>query len=439
MNKKYLNLLFLIPILAFGLWLRTYNLGNRYSFEWDQNDDAVKVMRILEGQPTLIGPRVAGPDSFFVSPWHYYFLTPFFAIGKGDPVWAAYAAVLVGILTVWGYYWVGKELWGVKEGLISAWAGAVAFSIVSWNVMYTPLLAMAIFYLGKTYFVKQKNLLMMLALSIFAGTVHLVPVTLVVMVTGVFFLSKKRPSLKSVIIGIMIGLLSIIPLVLFDLRHNFLIVHKVFQFLTAKGEWHSGFFNLLAWRAYWRGFSLLGYQVNEFWYIVERVLLIATVLIGIGMTKEKRVRVWEILWFVFPAIILLFYWKNIPEYYFGVPLSLIPLYLGKVSKKNLVVVALFLAVSSYLQMNRVLTTESQVSLNDKKEVVAAMVNYANKRPFNFSYDVPFGEEIGYPYLFTWMKHEPENTPEANLYTLSRNVIPGETVIYSKKGLSIIKR
>jgi len=439
MKNKYFNLLFLILILAFGLWLRTYNLGNRYSFEWDQNDDAVKVMKIIEGQPTLIGPRVAGPDSFFVSPWHYYFLTPFFALGKGDPIWAAYAAVLIGIVTVWGYFWVGKKLWGAKEGLISAWAGAVAFSIVSWNVMYTPLLALAIFYLGKTYFVKQKNFLLMLALSIFAGTVHLVPVTLVVMVAGVFFLAKKRPSLKGVILGGMIGLLSITPLVLFDLRHDFLIVHKVVQFLTAKGEWHSGFFNLLAWRAYWRGFSLIGFKAAEFWYIVERIFLVLTIIVGIGLTKEKKEKCWEILWFVFPAAVLLFYWKNIPEYYFGVPLSLIPLYLGKVSKKYLAVVALFLAVSSYLQTSRVLTTENQVSLNDKKEVVAAMIKYADKRHFNFSYDVPFGEEIGYPYLFTWMKHEPENIPEARLYTLSRSPKDTENVVYSKKGLSIIQR
>lgn len=439
MKNKYLNLLLLVVIFVFGLWLRTYNLGSRYTFEWDQNDDAVKVMKIIEGQPTLIGPRVAGPDSFFVSPWHYYFLTPFFAIGKGDPIWSAYAAVLVGMVTVLGYYWVGKKLWGVREGLISAWAGAVAFSTVSWNVMYAPLLSMTVFYLGKTYFEKQKNFFLMLAVAIFAGTVHLVPITLVVMVGGVYLLAKKRPPFKSVILGTAVGLLAITPLVFFDLRHDFLITQKVFQFLTAKGEWHSGFFNLLAWRAYWRGFSLIGFKLSEFWYIVERVFLILTVIVGIRMTKEKKEKYWEILWFVFPAVVLLFYWRNIPEYYFGVPFALLPLFLGKISKKYLAPVILFLALSSGFQGTRVLTTESQVSLDDKKEVVATMVNYANGRHFNFSYDVPFGEEVGYPYLFSWMGREPENIPEANLFTLSRNPLPSEKVIFSKKGLNIIER
>jgi hemerythrin len=96
-------------------------------------------------------------------------------------------------------------------------------------------------------------------------------------------------------------------------------------------------------------------------------------------------------------------------------------------------------MSSILQINNVLKNENRVSLNDKKNVVKFMTNYANQKHFNFSYDVPFGEEIGYPYLFKWRKHEPENIPEARLYTLSRSPLENEKVIYSKKGLSIIER
>ena len=94
---------------------------------------------------------------------------------------------------------------------------------------------------------------------------------------------------------------------------------------------------------------------------------------------------------------------------------------------------------SIIQANNVFHQVSWVSLNDKKAVVTYMTNYAKDRHYNFSYDVPFGEEVGYPYLFKWMKHEPENIPEARLYTLSRSPLSSEKVIYSKKGLNIIER
>lgn len=439
MKNKRWGIFLLVVIFLFGLWLRTYNLGNRYSFEWDQNDDAVKVMGIVHGQYTLIGPRVAGPDSFFVAPWHYYFLAPFYAIGHGDPIAGAYAATLVGLLTVLAYYWVGLKMWGQKEGLVAAWAGAIGFSIVSWNVMYTPLLSIVIFYMGNKILEGKGKFWVALALSIFAGTTHLVPATLVVMIMATYLLVKNKPSLKSVIMGGFLGLLSLTPLLLFDLRHNFLISHKVVEFLTTSSGGHNGLFNFLAWRAYFRGFSLMGFKISDFWYIAERLFLAVVMILGILMTKEKNKRLWYILWFVFPAIVLLFYWRNIPEYYFGVVFALFPLFIALVSKKYRLVVCVILAAMSVVQINRVLHSENQVSLNDKKAVVKFMSSYTEGKHFNFSYDVPFGEEIGYPYLFSWIGHEPENIPEARLYTLSRKPLPTEKVIYSNKGLNIIER
>jgi hypothetical protein len=440
MKNNYLNYFLLVLILVFGLWLRTFNLGNRYSFEWDQDDDAVKVMKIIEGQPTLIGPRVAGPDSFFVAPWHYYYLVPFYALGKGDPISGAFGAIAIGVVTILAYYQVGLKMWGRKEGLLAAWASAGAYSIVSWNVMYTPLLSIIIFYLGNKLLEGKKYYWLAIALAIFAGTTHLVPATLLIMVLATYFLVKNKPPVKSIIFGFLIGSLWLTPLVLFDLRHDFLIYNKIIQFFTAKGEWHAGFFNLLAWRAFYRGFSLMGGDGSSgFWYIFERAFLAVTVITGVILTKERSKKIWYSLWFIFPAVVLLFYWKNIPEYYFGVPFALLPLFLAVISKKYRCVVVAFLLVGSLIQIKKVALEENRVSLNDKKAVVALMVDFAKDRPFNFSYDVPFGEEIGYPYLFKWLKHEPQNIPEARLYTLSRSPLPTENVIYSNKGLSIIQR
>lgn len=439
MKNKYLSCFLLLAILLFGLWLRTFNLGNRYAFEWDQNDDAEKVMKIIEGQPTLIGPRVAGADSFFVAPWHYYFLVPFYVVGKGDPISGAYAATAVGMVTILVYYWIGKKMWGQKEGLIAAWAGAIAFSIVSWNVMYTPLLSIIVFYLGNKLLEGGKKMWMALALAIFAGTTHLVPMSLVIMVFLTYFLVKKKPTLKNISLGLGIGLLSFTPLFIFDLRHDFLITHKLILFLTASGVGHKGILNWLSLRGFFREFSLIGVNLNIYLYYFERVFLFAAVIAGVLMTKENNKRIWYLFWILFPAVVLLFYWKFIPEYYFGVSFALVPLFLALVSKKNRLIICLFLILMSIAQVYRVINFEKTISLNDKKILVTFLTNYVKGKHFNFSYDIPIGEEMGYPYLFAWKKQVPENIPEARLYSIAREPIRQGKILFTHRGLNIVEK
>ena len=345
----------------------------------------------------------------------------------------------MGLATILAYYWVASRLWGNKEGLIAAWASAAVYSIVSWNVMYTPLLSIIIFYLGNRLLEGKKYFWLAIALAIFAGTTHLVPASLLIMILTIYFLIKNKPPVKNILFGFLFGLIWLTPLILFDLRHDFLIFHKIVEFLTAQGS-HSGIINLLAFRGYYRGLTVMGGDgLNIYWYIFERIFLALTIVSGIALTKEKSKRIWYALWFIFPLVVLLFYWRNIPEYYFGVPFALLPLFLAFIVKKFKYAVVLFLIVGSVIQINHVLREEIQVSINDKKNIASFMTNYAKDRHFNFSYEVPLGEETGYGFIFSWLKHEPENIPEGRLYTLTRSPKDTENVIYSNKGLFIIER
>ena len=443
MNKKVWGYLLLGLILALGIWLRTYNLPERYGFGWDQQDDAVKVMKMVNRESfTLIGPRVAGPNSFFVPAWHYYFLVPFYYLGNGSP-WSGLAASLfVGMGTVLGYYFTAKKLWGEKVGLLAAWGGTLAFSIVSWNVMYTPVLTILVFYLGNRMFEDKKYVLPAIILAFFAGTTHLVPASLLVMILlGTLFL-KTKPKLKSVLLGLLLGSLSLLPLLIFDIRHDFLNTKKIMEFVGEQGSSGGEKFNLLAWRAYYRGFSFMtGFDFSKIWFVAERVALVLFVLAGILLEKNRKKGWWYLIWFVLPAIILLFYHQNIPEYYFGVPIALLPIFIAKSAVKNKGVWAiLFLLVVSVVQVKRMVSERSVPSLTDKIAIVNFMIEYSQNRKFNFSYNVPFGDESGYPFLFSWLKKEPTTTNDSRLYTLiTLPEKPGERVIYSRVGLGILER
>ena len=94
------NLVLLFILITITLFFRLYQLKDRYIFDWDQEDDAYKVTDIIQTlKPRLIGPRVANEAGFFVGPFHYYFLLPFYAITSGNPYAGAYAAIFVAVST----------------------------------------------------------------------------------------------------------------------------------------------------------------------------------------------------------------------------------------------------------------------------------------------------------------------------------------------------
>jgi len=68
------------------LFLRLYKLDTRLPFGWEQERDAFFVRDILRGKLTLIGPRVVGPGGFFLPPYFFYLLSPFYFLFKLNPL-----------------------------------------------------------------------------------------------------------------------------------------------------------------------------------------------------------------------------------------------------------------------------------------------------------------------------------------------------------------
>jgi hypothetical protein len=100
----------------------------------------------------------------------------------------------------------------------------------------------------------------------------------------------------------------------------------------------------------------------------------------------------------------------------------------------------FLSILTCIQIVRVRIESYFPSLADKQAIVDYMIDFSKGNKFNFSYDVPFGDEVGYPYLFSWRKTGPQNTNDARLYTLIN--LPekkGEKVIYRRGSLGIVQR
>src|SRR3989338_6156537 len=78
------TILFLILLLAF--LLRTYQLSPYLQFLGDEGRDVLVVKRmIVDHNWTLLGPS-ASVGGFYIGPLYYYFMIPFLALSKLDPV-----------------------------------------------------------------------------------------------------------------------------------------------------------------------------------------------------------------------------------------------------------------------------------------------------------------------------------------------------------------
>ena len=142
------NLFLIIIISLFTLFFSLLKLSKGYTFEWDQADDASKVFSIIsQKKPLLIGPRVSNDNGFFVGPYHYYFLLPFFLLTKGDPIAGSYAVIFINLLITIVSFLLIKKIFNSKIAFITSLLFSVCLGKICWGVMYSPLIAISVFYI----------------------------------------------------------------------------------------------------------------------------------------------------------------------------------------------------------------------------------------------------------------------------------------------------
>jgi len=432
------NIIPIVVLILITLFFRLYRLQSRYSFEWDQSDDAVKVMEIINlHKPRLIGPRVASDDSFFVGPYHYYFLLPFYLVTRGDPVAGAYAAVANGLIISLVTYFVGRLLFSPLVGFLAAFLFAISPSLVSWNAMYAPFYAITIFYL--CYRLLSSPSPRILSLSLFllslGAATHLAPLSLAIPVLFSVFLSRRHFSHHHFLFAFLFSLLPLLPLVIFDFRHQFLNSTKLFAFITHRSP-SAAYFPFLFLRSFWRSLNVFQlFPVN-----IERIVSLLLLFSGIFVFSSRRLRLLILVWILTPLILLSFYHGDIPEYYYGSVTALIPLFtavfLSKIRFSFFF--PILLIVLFFFKVKTTLFSSSHVSLASKKAVISAIVSDSSGQNFSVDYDLPPGWNSGYDYLFN---RQPQFQSSAPLrYLIYHTAHPATGIsIYSHDALGVARR
>lgn len=406
-------------IIFVSFFFKVYRLRELLPIGWDQIQFyGIVTKMIVEAKPILIGPSVAAYNSFFLGPFWNYFLLPFFYLTKLDLSAFGYAYAFVWVLTSICIYFVGKKLgWGNVSALTITIVVATEYDRVVFNPIFIPLATLLALYCfnkiqGKNY----KFFIWMWVVFAFVAQIHVsgaflfsfLLVALLSLTTQKSLKNDYYLILKYNLVGFAIFCMTFAPLVIFDLRHDFLNLHGISNLFSGKNITRETFDYLGQSQKILEHFlRVVGFGFLDVFgskYIVGGVILIVMSIYGIIRgCREKYLKIGLLTLVLFNFIGFLVYKSQISEYYFlEVKVALwigLGYFLSTFSKRKnfqifgYIFIAIFLIYKFFLLQN----STNFSSLYYKQKVVAQIAS-KNYSTIKINYDMSFGNESGFEVL-----------------------------------------
>lgn len=264
MKKKYIFILILLIGIVYRLII---SANENFIFNMDNARDMVEVREmVVLGKPRLIGQTTSIDGVFYGPAWYYILAIPFILSG-GDP----YGSILMEILmwAVGGYfllYLVQKFYGWLATIAVSCIWVASNFILLGSQYAYNPnpilfLTPIFIFCLWK-YIETQKWFFnavawmlggLFLHFEVTVGLFMPLVIILAVVVSGKFYIFK----LKSFYLGPLVFAITLLPQIIFELRHNFFMTKSLLSYkstshsgvdtnlINRTGDLFKGFYNIL--------------------------------------------------------------------------------------------------------------------------------------------------------------------------------------------------
>lgn len=335
----------LVGILLLASFLRLYKISDYMTFLGDEGRDVLIVKGILEGDFTLLGPRASAGD-FFTGPIYYYFMAPFLWLFRLDPVGPAVMIAILGIVTVFLVYFLGKRVFGQNAGLVAAFLYTISplvisYSRSSWNPNPMPFFSL-VFLLVLYKALKQGKKVLFFVLGILYGVMlqlHYIELFMgVIFFTIILFYQILYDRSKIfvrlfvryglIFLGFLVGFS---PFLAFEIRHGFPNLQTIFRFVlnqestgnTIDRPFYIGIPDVFQ-RLFGR--LLTGFPPPEQFVFYDQTLLTVwywgTIALGIASfvmiftIKDKLFRLMLLCWLIIGVFLFGFYQKAIYDYYF---------------------------------------------------------------------------------------------------------------------------
>lgn len=414
--------LILIIILLIALFFRTYKIIERFEFAHDGDLYSFIVKDIAVNHHfRLIGQLTSAPG-IYIGPFFYYLLIPFFMLTSMDPVGVTIFATLLGFATTASHYYVLSRIFGKEVGLIGAFLYAVLLTTAlsdRWVVPTITTSLWSIWYFYTLIMISRGKFYVFWLLGILIGLIwhiHIALIPALLAVPAAIFFSKKFPNFRQISIFLISLLITSIPLILFEFKHNFIQTQSFIENFTLRQEGAAeGLYKIqLVLNMITKNINQLLFAPNSFGWTNNFLFTITFLISGIFLIRHKLILLKEIIplyvWVLGPVLFFSISSSPVSEYYFtntnivfitGISLALF--YLFKKFKKGKVIVLTILGLI-LLKNIYFLVTENYYNKGylEKKASVNFIVEDSKNKNFpcfSINYITSFGENVGFRYFF----------------------------------------
>ena len=425
LKDQKLLFLVLLAVLALAAFLRFYHLSQYMTFLGDEGRDALIVKKILiEHDFPLLGPPTS-VGNIYLGPIYYYMMAFSMAVFWMNPVAAAGMNAFIGVLTVLLVYYLSKQWFGRISGLIAASLYVVSpittiYSKSSWNPNPAPffsLLAVIGIYHSAKF--KDYRWLMLtgaaLACALQMHYLALILVPIIVIAWFKEFTTKSGSHFwKGTIGGLLIFFLLMSPLVIFDLKHNFLNYRAVKALLFEGGTaiTFNPLENITRVPSIYINNLVGRYISTENVFLAPLVALFILIPLLIKSYGTSFLR----LWLLIGILGLTFYKGNIYDHYLGflnpVPFilfgALFSISKNKYFKVGIGCLALVLFILNFSKSPIFSSAGNQ--LDRTQEVARFIIKQTDNKPFNFGLIAASNYDAAYQFYLDQYGHKPEQLP-----------------------------
>ena len=408
----------IIIILLIGSFLRLYKISSYMTFLGDEGRDVIIVRNLLvKFDPILIGPGTS-VGNMYLGPLYYYFMAPFLLFSNFSPVGPAVGVATLSIATIYLIYVVGKDWFSKTAGLIAAGLFAISPTVItyshsSWNPNIMPFFALlSVYSIWRVWKKNEHNWLLVTAVSFaFVLNSHYLGVFLLPVLFVFWFMSKvtwKQTLTSLLVFGFLMS-----PLLIFDIRHNWMNSKALYKFVTVRDETQIGR-PLGSIAKTYPIFEQVNSSMLTAKLPVGRFLTLIMIAWVIFFVSNKKVKFKThsqyyllLTWFLVGLVGLGLYKQEIYDHYFGflfpVPFLLFCAMVSNRLERKSKLISLFVwLVVVYLVIlnlkNSPLLKTPNNQMQRSRNVSSKVLEIADGKPFNLAVLAERNYEDGYRYF-----------------------------------------
>jgi glycosyltransferase involved in cell wall biosynthesis len=429
LNKLQFGII--VGILLLTAFLRFYNIEGYMSFLGDEGRDALVVKKILvEHDFPLLGPGTS-IGNMYLGPLYYYMMSVPMAIFWLNPVAAAGMVTILAIFTVGLIYYLGSRWFGFWAGALSAYLYAISpvniiYGRSSWNPNPAPFFALlSILGLYKVHKTGNFRWFILTGVALaFAAQMHYLALVLIPIV-GVLWLYEvslhvrgklvKKHLVSGTLIAIVAFLFLMSPLLIFDLKYNFMNFHAVSTFFSNRETTvNVNPFNSLTRVIPIYTNNLIGrYMTGEILWLnwLLGVLVLFPIIAARRLWSNLALAVWLLL----GLLGLSLYKQNVYDHYLGflnpVPYLLLG-YFVYLKKRwaNVGLIILVLVLTGISIWKSPLKNPPNNQHQRTQAIAKFVIEESEGKPFNFALIAKSNYDSAYQFYLDMYGHKPKQVP-----------------------------